>query len=110
MKTYFTILNVTIEDLVKEIKCKSDIVVITISKVFKNCFSKVLGHLEKDDIKVEGKIEDDIIHIKVLMETEVFSRKIGKYVKDQQKKIINDISVLIKFKLEKIDWEEILKK
>lgn len=109
MKTYFTILDVAIEDLVKRIKCKSDIVVITISKVFKNCFNEVLGYLEKNDIKVEGKIEHDIIHIKVLMENEVFSRKIGKYVKDQQKKIINNISALIKFKLEKIDWEEVLK-
>jgi hypothetical protein len=86
MKTYFTILDVTIEDLVERIKCKSDIVITTITKVFKNCFNEMLGYLEKDDIKIEGKIEHDIIYIKVLMEDHVYSKKIGRYVKDQRKK------------------------
>lgn len=44
------------------------------------------------------------------MENSVYSRKIGKYVKDQQRKILNDLSVMTRLKLEKIDWKEILKR
>ncbi|MCK4526480.1 hypothetical protein KAW18_03845 [candidate division WOR-3 bacterium] len=110
MKHYTIILNITIEKLVERIQCKSDIVVTTIIKVFKFCCNEIFEYLEKDDVKVKGEIEDDIIHIQVLMENHVYSRRLGKYVKDQQRKILDDLCVMIRAKLEKIDWKKVLKK
>lgn len=110
MKNYVIILDTMIEKLVERIDCRSDIVIITITKVFKNCCNEIFGYLENDDVKIKGKLKDDNIHIQVLMEYNVYIRKIGKYVKDQRWKILEDLGTLIRFKLEKINWKEILKK
>jgi hypothetical protein len=110
MKTYLTILDITIEKLIERIGCKSDIVVTTINSVFRNCCYEILGYLEKNDIKIKGKLKNDNIHVQVFMENSVYSRKIGKYVKDQRWKILSDLSILIRFRLERINWKKILKK
>ena len=99
-----------IEKLIERIDCRSDIVVITITKVFKSCCNEIFGYLEKDNVKIKGKLKDDNIHIQVLMKYDTYLRKIGKYVKDQRWKILNDLGVMIRSELEKIDWEEILRK
>lgn len=66
--------------------------------------------MEKDDIKIKGEFEDDNIHIQVLMEYDAYLRKIGKFVKDQRWKILDDLGIIIRSELEKIDWKEVLKK
>jgi hypothetical protein len=99
-----------IEKLTERIDCRSDIVVTTITKVFKSCCNEIFGYLEKDDVKTKSKLKDDNIHIQVLMEYDTYLKKIGKYVKDQRWKILDDLSIMIRSELEKINWEEILKK
>ena len=109
MKTYIIILDIIIEKLVERIECRSDIVVVTITKVFKSCCNEIFGYLEKDNVKIKGKLKDDNIHIQVLMEHDAYLRKIDKFVKDQRWKILDDLGIIIRSKLEKINWKEILK-
>ena len=109
MKSYVIILDITIEGLIKRIKCRSDIVVKTIINVFEDCCNEVFEYLEKDDIKVKGELENDNICIQVLMEHSVYLRKLGRYVEDQQKKILDDLSIMTRSKLKSINWKEISK-
>jgi len=109
MKSYVIILDITIEKFIEKIKCRSDIIIKTIISVFKDCCNKTFEYLKKDDIKIKGELKDDIIHIQVLMEYNVYLSKLGKYVEDQQKKILDDLKSTVRSKLKNIDWKKILK-
>lgn len=62
MKTYYIILDITILRLTERIKCKSDIVITTITSVFRDCCNKIFGYLEKDDVKIKCKLKEDNIY------------------------------------------------
>lgn len=110
MKHYIIILDITIVKLIERIKCKSDIAVTTIIDVFRSCCNKTFEYLEKDDVKIKGKLKHNSVHIQVLMKHDVYLKRIGKYVKDQQRKILDDLSAITRSEIEKINWENILRK
>lgn len=110
MKIHILILDIAIEKPVERTKCRSEIVITTIISILRNCCYEIFEYFEKDDIKIKDKLEDDIIHMQILMEYNMYLEKIGKYVEDQQRKILNDLSIKIRLKVKKIYWENILGK